>query len=132
MENARRWIAFSAGVFGFAGVALGAFGAHALKETLILHSSLDTWRTAVLYQLVHSVAILALGRGLTTDGKAIIWVARCWIIGIVLFCGSLYGIALGGPTVLGPITPLGGLALLIGWALIAINSLKSSNASNAG
>lgn len=127
MENARRWIAFSSGVLGFVGVALGAFGAHALKETLLLHSSLDTWRTAVLYQLVHSVAILALAVGLPTDGKAMLWVARLWIIGIVLFCGSLYGLALGGPTALGPITPLGGLAFLIGWALIAVKSLKSSN-----
>ena len=130
MENARRWIAFSAGVLGLAGVVLGALGAHALKETLTLPSGLDTWRTAVLYQLVHSVAILALGRGLLIDGKAMIWVARCWIIGIVLFCGSLYGLALGGPTVLGPITPLGGLAFLIGWALIAVKSLKSPNVSN--
>jgi uncharacterized membrane protein YgdD (TMEM256/DUF423 family) len=130
MENARRWIAFSAGVLGFAGVVLGALGAHALKETLTLRSSLDTWHTAVIYHLVHSVAILALGRGLLTDGKAMIWAARCWIVGIVLFCGSLYGLALAGPTILGPITPIGGLAFLIGWALIAITSLKSPNVSN--
>jgi len=129
MENARRWIVISAGVLGFFGVTLGAFGAHALKETLLLHSSLDTWRTAVLYQLVHSVAILALAGGLLTGGKTMIWVARLWIIGIILFCGSLYGLALGGPAVLGPLTPLGGLAFLIGWALVAIKSLKSTNVS---
>ncbi|MEO6995832.1 MAG: DUF423 domain-containing protein [Lacunisphaera sp.] len=125
MENARRWIVCSAGVLGFAGVVLGALGAHALKEALLLRSSLDTWHTAVLYQLVHSVAILALGRGLLTDGKIMIWVARCWIIGTALFCGSLYGLALGGPKILGPITPLGGIAFLTGWALVVIQSLKS-------
>jgi uncharacterized membrane protein YgdD (TMEM256/DUF423 family) len=130
MENARRWIGFGAGVLGFVGVALGAFGAHALKETLLLHSSVETWRTAVLYQLVHSVAILALSQGIAIDGKVMIWVARLWITGIILFCGSLYGLALGGPAILGPITPLGGLAFLIGWALIAIKSIKSSTGSN--
>jgi uncharacterized membrane protein YgdD (TMEM256/DUF423 family) len=132
MENAPRWIAFSAGVLGFVGVVLGALGAHALKVTLLSHSSVDTWHTAVLYHLVHSVAILAVGRGLFTDGKAMIWAAGCWIIGIILFCGSLYGLALGGPTMLGPITPLGGVAFLAGWAVVAVKSFKSpSNGANA-
>src|SRR5665213_2039939 len=126
MNSAPRWIAFSAGILGFVGVGMGAFGAHALKETLALRSSDGTWHTAVLYHLVHSAALLAIARGQFSDGNAMIWAARCWIAGIILFSGSLYWLALGGPSVLGPITPLGGLAFLIGWALIATNALKSS------
>ena len=124
MNNAPRWIALSAGIFGFTGVALGAFGAHALKEALTARSSLATWQTAVLYQLVHAVALLVISGWPLLRGK-IIWAARCWVVGIVLFSGSLYGLSLDGPTVLGPITPLGGLAFLIGWLLVAVNALQS-------
>src|ERR1700712_4150220 len=115
MNTTPRWIAITAGILGFTGVALGAFGAHALKETLILHASLTTWQTAVLYHLIHSVALLALGRTAASESKAIVWIARCWTIGVIFFSGSLYWLALGGPTFVGPITPLGGLAFLVGW-----------------
>ena len=127
MNNAPRWIALSAGIFGFTGVALGAFGAHALKETLTAHGSLSTWQTAVLYQLVHAVALLVIA-GWPLDRSKIIWAARSWMVGIILFSGSLYGLSLGGPKVLGPITPLGGLAFLIGWLFVAINALQSPKA----
>ena len=128
MTSAPRWIALIAGLFGFTGVALGAFGAHALKETLILHSSATTWQTAVLYHLVHSVALLAVGRGAFAGSTAIVWVARLWAAGIVLFSGSLYWLSLGGPKFLGPLTPVGGLAFLLGWALVAWNSYQSPKA----
>ena len=106
----------AAGLLGFTGVALGAFGAHALKDTLTAAGTLDTWRTAVLYQLIHAVALLAL--------PAWPWVGRSWIVGVVLFSGSLYWLALGGPKILGPITPLGGAALLLGWALLIWHAFK--------
>ena len=127
MNSAPRWIAITAGFFGFTGVALGAFGAHALKETLALHSSSTTWQTAVLYHLVHSVALLALARGsvAVAGSTMIVWIARLWVAGIFFFSGSLYWLALGGPGLLGPITPLGGLSFLLGWALVAWNSYHS-------
>jgi uncharacterized membrane protein YgdD (TMEM256/DUF423 family) len=111
MESTVRTHLIAAGFLGFTGVALGAFGAHALKETLMTGGHTNTWQTAVLYHLVHSVALLAF-----PSGK---WAGRCWIAGIVLFSGSLYWLALGGPKFLGPITPLGGIMLLSGWALVA-------------
>jgi uncharacterized membrane protein YgdD (TMEM256/DUF423 family) len=125
MNSAPRWIALAAGLFGFTGVALGAFGAHALKETLALHSSATTWQTAVLYHLVHSVALLAAARWAIAGSTAIVWIARLWVAGILFFSGSLYWLSLGGPKFLGPITPLGGLAFLLGWALVAWNSYHS-------
>ena len=125
MNSAPRWIALAAGLFGFTGVALGAFGAHALKETLALHSSATTWQTAVLYHLVHSVALLTVARWGIAGSTAIVWIARLWVAGILFFSGSLYWLSLGGPKFLGPITPLGGLAFLLGWALVAWNSYHS-------
>ena len=118
MHPPARIIIIIAGRLGFTGVALGAFGAHALKEILTARGSIQTWQTAVLYHLVHAVALLALASG---SGGLINprWIALCWSLGVILFSGSLYGLALGGPKVLGPITPLGGLALLSGWLIIA-------------
>jgi uncharacterized membrane protein YgdD (TMEM256/DUF423 family) len=106
----------AAGLLGFTGVALGAFGAHALKETLAANGTTSAWQTAVLYHLIHATALLALPRWP--------WASRCWIAGVVLFSGSLYWLSLGGPKFLGPITPLGGVALLLGWTLVAWNALR--------
>lgn len=127
MSTVPRGIAIAAGSLGFTGVALGAFGAHALKETLTAQGTLPIWQTAVLYQLVHSVALLALV-GWPAAGDGLRWIARCWTVGIVFFSGSLYWLALGGPKFLGPVTPLGGLALLVGWFLVAWNALRTPKA----
>ena len=109
-------------LYGATGVAAGAFGAHALK-TRMGPESLATWDTAVFYQLVHALALLAVA-GLmrvshlgdphaSTTG----YLVAGWgfIVGVLLFSGSLYGLTLGGPRLLGPITPIGGLALITGW-----------------
>ncbi len=117
---------FAAGLLGFSGVALGAFGAHGLKATLEAGQQLENWKTAVFYQLVHAVALLALA------GKAFPAVAKVgcyWIAGVIAFSGSLYWIALGGPVkVLWPVTPLGGLALLAGWAVLIVSSWRKTDA----
>ncbi len=107
-----------AGVLGFAGVALGAFGAHALKDTLESAGSLEHWRTAVFYQLIHAVALLA------WDGRRDLPRAAGWclVAGVILFSGSLYCLSLGIlRPVMGPITPLGGVALLTGWAWMTVS-----------
>ncbi len=104
----------AAGFFGLIGVALGAFGAHGLADYLAANDSALTWQTAVLYQLIHAVALLALGQQ-TTRWRALVWV---WSLGIVLFSGSLYALALGGPSWLGPVTPIGGLLFLLGWLIL--------------
>ncbi|MDQ5978907.1 MAG: hypothetical protein QG602_1881 [Verrucomicrobiota bacterium] len=116
----------AAGILGFTGVALGAFGAHGLKETLEAGNQTENWKTAVFYQLVHTVALIALtGRPLPHAAKA----GWCWLVGVLGFSGSLYWIALGGPVkMLWPVTPLGGLLLLAGWALVIASAFRKTDA----
>ena len=96
----------------FLAVALGAFGAHGLKGVLEANGTLEAWKTAVLYHLAHAIALLALAlHGVVNRGACYLLVA-----GIVLFCGSLYLLALTDVRWLGAITPLGGLCFLGGWA----------------
>ncbi len=124
MTGSTRNITLAAALLGLSGVALGAFGAHALKPTLEAHGSIETWKTAVLYHLVHAVALLALAGWRDAHGGPSGKVAALWTVGVVLFSGSLYWLALGGPMLLGPVTPLGGVAMLAGWALLAWSAFK--------
>jgi uncharacterized membrane protein YgdD (TMEM256/DUF423 family) len=115
-----RSVVWVAGWFGATGVAAGAFGAHALRPFLLAQGTLETWQTAVHYQLVHAVALLALagwqrGESGVAAARRAAWAARCWTVGVILFSGSLYELAAGGPHWVGPVTPLGGLALIAGW-----------------
>ncbi|MEM1230734.1 MAG: DUF423 domain-containing protein [Pseudomonadota bacterium] len=105
----------AAGLLGLTGVACGAFGAHALQGVLS-PERLGTWETAVLYQLVHVPAVLALG--LAGADPRLKRAGHCLVLGVLLFSGSLYLLAFGAPGWLGPITPLGGLFLMVGWALV--------------
>jgi len=118
-------------IFGLLGVVLGAFGAHALKETLTARESLGTWQTAVLYQFVHALALAAAASWAASrpGGVLLTAVLVLWALGILLFSGSLYGLALGGPRWLGPITPIGGLALIAGWACLLVSALRAPAAS---
>lgn len=120
----------AAGIMGFLGVALGAFGAHGLKATLEATGQLKNWEKAVFYQLIHAVALLALAlasRPLPTAGT----IGWCWLAGVVCFSGSLYWLALGGPIkLLWPVTPLGGLLLLGGWALMIAGAWRQPAKTN--
>jgi len=106
--------------FGFAGVAAGAFGAHALR-TRLPAELLAVWETAARYQLVHALALLAVALLIARapSGAA---AAAGWLFaaGVLLFSGSLYALALTGVRVLGAITPLGGVCFLAGWAALAL------------
>lgn len=128
-----RFPAIAAGVFGLTGVALGAFGAHGLRATLLQQGTLHAWETAVHYQLIHTVALLGAAIWLKLPAAAtagrILWAARAWSVGILLFSGSLYGLALGGPRFLGPITPFGGVAFLVGWICVIAAALKRESAA---
>ncbi|MEQ7873833.1 DUF423 domain-containing protein [Sphingomonas sp. ASV193] len=97
------------------GVALGAFGAHALKARLS-PEALGWWHTGVDYQLWHALAVLALG---LAGGRPARAPALMMAGGSALFAASLYALALGAPRWSGAITPLGGLAMIAGWALLA-------------
>jgi len=123
--SSKLWLALGA-AYGFFAVALGAFGAHALKERLT-PDLLAVWRTAVEYHFYHALALLAVGllaRQLPPSG-ALNTSGVCFALGVLLFSGSLYALALSGVRVLGAITPLGGVLFLIGWACLAYVALKS-------
>ncbi len=99
----------------FLAVALGAFGAHALKGTLSSHATTDVWKTAVLYHFLHALALLVLA-ALPGASRA---ASGLFLAGIVIFSGSLYLLALTNVRWLGAITPLGGLCFLAGWLCLA-------------
>lgn len=125
------------GILGLTGVALGAFGAHVLKDSLLARGTLDTWETAARYHLVHAAALLALvawpARPATSAGRDWrILAGQCFFVGIVLFSGSLYGYALGGPHFLVFLTPLGGLTLLFGWFAVIMQSASSAGSVASG
>jgi uncharacterized membrane protein YgdD (TMEM256/DUF423 family) len=113
-----------AGISGAVGVGLGAFGAHGLRATLLASGMANAWETGVRYHLLHAVGLFCTALWLRqTDGtrsKLLAWVAGSWTAGTILFSGSLYGLALGGPRWLGPITPLGGVAFMAGWILLVV------------
>ncbi|MCF6360334.1 MAG: DUF423 domain-containing protein [Cyclobacteriaceae bacterium] len=107
-------------LMGMLSVMIGAFGAHALKATLEATNRLETFETAVRYQFYHAMALILLGLLMIQfQHKAFNIAGYGFIIGILLFSGSLYGLSLTGITKLGAITPLGGLAFIIGWAAFA-------------
>ena len=111
MRGARAWLAVAA-LLGASGVAFGAGGAHALRSAIV-PEYLATFETGVRYHLIHAVALLALALG--GEGRPIALPAALFTLGVALFSGSLYALALGAPTRLGIVTPFGGLALLLGW-----------------
>ena len=106
---------------GFLGVAAGAFGAHGLRSRLS-PDMLAVFETAVRYQMYHVFALLitAVVIGRVGDARLLTIAGWSFITGIVLFSGSLYALALTRISSLGAITPLGGLAFLVGWACLAI------------
>lgn len=114
-------LVFAGALAGLLGVALGAFGAHALSGLLASNGMTEVWHTAVLYHLVHAVALLWAGNAAMRKVRL---AGVLWIVGIVLFSGSLYAMALTDWRPLGYVTPFGGLALLGGWAAAAIGALK--------
>lgn len=119
----RTFFAFGA-AFGFVGVALGAFGAHALRATLGA-GDLATFETAVRYQLYHALALLAVSWALTRwPGTAAVVSGWLFVAGIVVFSGSLYVLVLAGQRWMGAVTPVGGLCFLAGWALLAWTALR--------
>jgi len=106
-------------LFGASGVAAGAFGAHALKSRLA-PDLLAVFETAARYQLIHALALLAAAWAVSRwPGRRSRWAGACFAIGIVLFSGTLYALALSGVRALGAITPVGGVLLIAGWLLLA-------------
>jgi len=123
-----------AALLGASGVGLGAFGAHGLKSQLGAQG-LDTWQTAVTYHLIHALAALAVGvwlRAAALTGHpapaGVTFAGWSFAAGVLLFSGSLYLLALGGPRWLGPVTPLGGVAFILGWLALVWAALRTGSA----
>ena len=116
-----------AGISGAIAVGLGAFGAHSLEALLIQNGRLDTFQTAVNYHFYHTLALFGIGilASVKPDWKGISFAAWSMVLGILVFSGSLYVLSLTGITWLGAITPLGGLAFILGWSSLVYLSFKN-------
>lgn len=130
MDRERGFFGLGA-LFALSGVAAGAFGAHGLKARLA-PEMLAIFETAVRYQLVHALALLAVAWATVRwPGRMTTAAGVLFIAGIVLFSGSLYGLALGGTRAVGLITPVGGVAFIAGWACLAWSALHPTAASRS-
>jgi uncharacterized membrane protein YgdD (TMEM256/DUF423 family) len=112
-----RAIGIAAAAFGATAVMFGAFGAHALRARIDA-AALQVWHTAVEYQFWHALALLALATFAVPISRSARFAAGAFCVGIVLFSGSLYALALGAPRWFGAITPCGGAAFIAGWILL--------------
>lgn len=114
-----------AAAMGASGVFLGAMGAHKLNESLMKRGLLDSWRTAVLYQLFHASCLLGVsalcGQDEQGGNKRLVRAGQMLALGTTMFSGSIYLLCFGvGPKkILGPTTPLGGLLMIGGWVMLA-------------
>lgn len=110
--------------YGFLGVAFGAFGAHALRHRLS-PELLSAWKTGVEYQFYHAFALLVVGWLLRSFSSSALQLAGLsFAVGVLLFSGSLYALALSGVRGLGVITPVGGLLFLVGWTCLIVAVLR--------
>jgi len=113
-----------AGILGGLAVAIGAFGAHGLEAILESNGRTETFETAVKYHFYHTLAILVIGvwqqfEPTTKNLNSAVWM---FFIGILIFSGSLYVLSLTGISWLGAITPLGGVAFILGWGILAFSA----------
>ena len=119
-----------AGVLGLTAVALGAFGAHGLGGVLDgvadAAQRLDWWRTGAEYHLAHALAVglcaWLVARGSARAGSV---AGLCFTVGVLGFSGTLYAMALGAPRWLGAVTPLGGLAFMVGWVVVIVAGVRA-------
>lgn len=119
-----RWPGLAAGAAGASAVVLGALGAHTLHGVLSA-PMLDIWQTAVRFQFWQALALVACAL-LARRSHAAYLGAVLFALGIVLFCGSLYALALGAPRMVGVITPLGGLCFIVAWVALGVALYRQS------
>ncbi|MEY8744679.1 DUF423 domain-containing protein [Bacillales bacterium AN1005] len=117
----RKWMMLGA-ILTMLSVAIGAFGAHIVKEHIDA-KALATYETGVQYHMIHAVALLIVGltAGQLGESAKLRWSARLLLIGIIVFSGSLYVLSTTGIKILGAITPIGGVAFIAGWLLFALD-----------
>lgn len=123
---AGKWLVIAGSFSAFIAVGLGAFGSHGLRDRLD-GRMLSAWEMAVQYHLIHALALVlvaALATRLNAMPATFHAAGGLLLAGQILFAGSIYGLALTGMRWLGPITPLGGLALMLGWLVLAWAALR--------
>jgi uncharacterized membrane protein YgdD (TMEM256/DUF423 family) len=126
IDRDMNWSVVGATLLGFA-VLIGAFGAHALRERLDAYA-LGIYERAVFYHFVHALGLLAIGIAASTSmvtASTATLAGWCLFAGVIVFSGSLYALALSGMRQLGAITPLGGLALVAGWFVLAFGLARA-------
>jgi uncharacterized membrane protein YgdD (TMEM256/DUF423 family) len=117
-----------AAFFGATGVALGAFGAHGLASVFEANDRLETFRTAVLYHLIHALAIFGIALLLRDiDSSLLQWAGYTMAAGILFFSGSLYILSIFDIRIMGAIAPIGGTAFILGWILLGIATWQTGN-----
>ncbi len=121
MHDLQRFPLFAGALLAALGVALGAFGAHGLRS-LLDANALAWWQTAVQYQMWHAVGLVALGAARLPRS---LLPAALLAAGTVIFAGTLYLMALGGPRWLGAVTPVGGSLMILGWVVLAWQALRT-------
>ena len=113
-------------------VALGAFGAHALEPKLDARA-INSWHTAARYQTFHGIAlIIAALAHERYPGRAPPVAGVAFIVGLILFCGSLYALALGSPRAFGAVAPIGGISFMVGWGALAVAPFRAARDSVRG
>jgi uncharacterized membrane protein YgdD (TMEM256/DUF423 family) len=133
MSNSRLWILIGA-ISGALSVMAGAFGAHALRDKITMRA-LEVYQTASHYQMIHALALVALGiwtqqlaqAGATSSMSFTNAASWAFTVGTLLFSGSLYALALTDIKILGAITPFGGVGFILGWIMIAIAAWKATS-----
>lgn len=117
--NRRTWMTLGA-ISGFLAVAIGAFAAHGIADP----QAKEWLKTGASYQFMHTMAILACATFMNVGARGARHAPALFLAGILLFSGSLYAMAMGGPRWLGAVTPVGGLLFLTGWAVMAWSARK--------
>ncbi len=116
-------------LFGITAIMLGAFGAHALKK-IMTQEQLTSFETGVKYQMYHALVLLMLSFNLNLDTSLEKYMVYCFILGTLLFSFSIYGLCISGAKgskwkFLGPLTPLGGLLLVVGWGMLLYSFIQN-------
>ncbi len=115
-------------IFGSISIVLGAFASHGL-ENLITKDAVETFQVGARYQMYHALLLLFVGSTLNIKPKSKQWIFRLTLVGVVLFSGSIYGLATNTLTgfdfkTIGFVTPIGGLLLIVSWAIMLLDFLK--------
>jgi uncharacterized membrane protein YgdD (TMEM256/DUF423 family) len=115
-----------AGICGILSVGIGAFGAHGLESTLTANNRMDTFETAVKYQFYHTLALFLLGiLMINLQSNYFNYAAISFLVGMIIFSGSLYTLSLTNVTWLGAVTPIGGLGFILGWIFLILGISKT-------